>query len=873
MVKFQRQTRQAFPIRNLVVLGLIVAVFFYFLWKNAQKQPLPSPTSPPETELGDSASLRPAEWYYAVREWPDFHTDMSAYTQALAQARKMFLSATLRGGNNGFVTPWRLEGPGNIGARINCIAVHPNKPLTMYIGYSQGGVWKTDDGGLNWYPVFDGQGLLSIGDIEIDPLNDIVYVGTGDPNISGYPFIGDGLWSSADGGQTWKYLGFESQRIISKIAIVPQNPAQIFVAAMGLPFERNEHRGLYKTVNGGNTWQEKLFISDQTGIIDLVVSPSNPNIVYAAAWDRIRSNRESLVSGPNARIWKSTDGGNTWVMLSGGLPLDNKSRIGLAIDPANHEHLFASYVGTNLKFFGLFETFDGGQHWQENPCKGLNFDFQGGFAWYFGKIRINPFNPSEIWLLGIQSWRSTDGGETWKLGATFQQDVHADHHDLVFPNPTTKLLATDGGLYRTTDDAASWQKIENVPTTQFYRVAYNPHQPTLYYGGAQDNGTSRGNANLLNLWQPVFGGDGFQAVFHPTDPNIFYYEYQNGSIVGTTDGGINYDDAIEGIPNTDRRHWDMQYFISQHNPNVMYTGTYRVFKSESHLPVWSPMSHDLTDGNIYGSRFHTISTLCESPLDPGLLYVGTTDANVWRGNSNVQIWENITGNLPDRYVSAVRASPSNPDRVFVTQTGYRDNDFAPRIHRSDNRGETWVPINGNLPNLAINDLVVLPDHQDSVLFVATDGGVYGTTDGGATWERLGTGIPFVPVYSLGLNPAEHRLVAGSHGRSILSFPLDSLALGQNSSVGSPNQGKADMSLSPNPASEQVTLVLSHLNSSQPVELTVYDLSGGLVFSKIIKAMSGRHEERIDLHGLPRGVYMVAAKMGGVLLAVEKLAVR
>jgi Uncharacterized protein related to plant photosystem II stability/assembly factor len=644
----------------------------------------------------------------------------------------------------------------------------------MYIGYSQGGVWKTDNGGQSWYPVFDGQGLLSIGDIEIDPQDDIVYVGTGDPNISGYPFIGDGLWSSADGGQTWKYLGLESQRIISKMAIVPQNPKVVFVAAMGLPFERNSHRGLYKTSDGGQTWQEKLFISDQTGIIDLVVSPSNPNVVYAAAWDRIRNNRESLISGPNARIWKSTDGGDTWAMLGGGLPLDNKSRIGLAIDPSNHDHVFASYVGTDLSFFGLFETFDGGQNWQENPCEGLNFDFQSSFAWYFGKIRINPFNPSEIWLLGVQSWRSTDGGETWKLGATFQQNVHADHHDLVFPNPTTKLLATDGGLYRTTNDAVSWQKIENVPTTQFYRVAHNPHLPTMYYGGAQDNGTSRGNAGLLNLWEPVFGGDGFQAVFHPADPDIFYYEYQNGGVVGTLNGGQDYFDAVEGIPNTDRRHWDMQYFISQHDPNVMYTGTYRVFKSETHPPLWSPVSEDLTDGNIFGSRFHTISTLSESALDPTLLYVGTTDANVWRGNPDAQTWDNITGGLPDRYVSAVRASPSSPDRVFVTQTGYRDNDFAPRIHRSDDRGDTWAPINGDLPNLAVNDLVVLPGHQDSVLFVATDGGVYGTTDGGIHWERLGTGIPFVPVYSLGLNPAEYRLVAGTHARSILSFPLDSL---------------------------------------------------------------------------------------------------
>ncbi|MFN0034369.1 MAG: T9SS type A sorting domain-containing protein [Saprospiraceae bacterium] len=872
---FQRQSRSAFPARNLFILGAAVLAFLIFLLKNVQKE---NPAAPApnigneETAQQDSASLRPEEWFFALREWPDFRTDVQTYSDALAAARQADLAAKPRDGIKGFSAPWLLEGPANIGARINTIAVHPFDQNIIYIGYSHGGVWKTENGGQTWKPVFDDHDFLSIGHITFDPGHaSVIYVGTGDPNISGYPFIGDGVWRSSDGGETWEHLGLENPRIVTKIIVHPMLPAHIYTATMGLPFERNNDRGLYKSTTLGSSWQQKLFISDEVGIIDLVMSPTNHNTLYAAAWDRIRNNQESLVSGENARIWKTTDGGSTWTKLGGGLPEDVRSRIGLAIDPSNANHLFASYVNTDLAFSGLYETFDGGLTWNENPCNGLDFEFQSNFAWYFGQVRINPHKPSDVWLLGVQSWRSQDGGETWQLAAGFDQEVHADHHDLAFLGPETYLLATDGGLYRSDDNAVTWQKIENIPTTQFYRVAHNPHYPEFYYGGTQDNGTNVGNAADLENWFHVFGGDGFQSVFHPTDPSIFYYEFQNGAIYGTTDGGF-FDEAFEGIDENDRRHWDMQYALSHHDENVMYTGTYRIYQGFGHLPFWVPISDDLTDGNIFGSRFHTISALSESPLDSDLLYVGTTDANVWRGQPASQAWSNITAGLPERYVSSVKASPADPNRVFVSHTGYKSNDFAPRIHRSDNQGATWVPIAGDLPNLAVNDLFILPDHQDSVIFAATDGGVYGTTNGGQHWERLGTGMPFVPVYDLEMNPEKKTLFAGTFARSILSYPLDSLRLGENSSTFAPNGRAAPMlSVSPNPASEATILKVENLKSSQLAEVSIVDISGKTLFKKQVKGF-GRHEETLDLRGFAPGVYFAFARTGGKVWGARKFVV-
>jgi hypothetical protein len=393
----------------------------------------------------------------------------------------------------------------------------------------------------------------------------------------------------------------------------------------------------------------------------------------------------------------------------------------------------------------------------------------------------------------------------------------------------------------------------------------------VYYGGAQDNGTLAGNQSTMESWEHLFGGDGFQAAFHPTDPNIYYFEFQNGGIRGTVDGSF-FEDATFGIDPNDRRHWDMQYAISKHNPDLMFTGTYRLYLGVGHMPFWSPITDDLTDGVVYGARFHTISTLDESALDPDILYVGTNDGNVWRVNPNTLETNNISAGLPDRYVSSVKASPNTPDRVYVSHTGYRDNDNSPLIYRSDNKGATWAPVKGNLPDLAINDLCILPGHQDSVLFAATDGGVYATLNGGQSWDRLGEGMPFIPVYDLDINLSEKTLIAGTFARSIYSFPIDSLRIGENSSTFAPGGVAAPaLTINPSPASDFSTLTLENLKSNQSAEVYIMDLAGKIIWKERYKGF-GKHQHQFDLQGFAPGIYLAYARSNGKTWGTKKFVV-
>ena len=670
-------------------------------------------------------------------------------------------------------------------------------------------------------------------------------------------FLGDGLYKSTNLGETWQYLGLQDQRILSKILVHPTNNQILYVGAMGLPFEPNNNKGLYKSIDGGQTWEQILFLGGITGVIDVVFDPKNPETLYAAGWDRLRNNQISETSGQGAKIYKSIDGGISWVQLSGGLPLDDQSRIGLA---TTSDAVLAVYVDVNHQFQGLYKTTDEGASWEtvstDQQANGFDPFIFGGFGWYFAKVRVNPQNDNDITVLGVRAYRTLDGGKNWaRINNLSTIGVHSDVHDLVFTPAGKLILGTDGGMYQANEDGTNWIDFENIPTTQVYRLAFNPHEPQNYYAGTQDNGTAGGNYQIFNDWERIMGGDGFQMAFHPNEPNIFYAESQRGNINVTMDGGKTWENATEGIAQGDRRNWDMPYFISVHDPNVLFTGTQRFYRSSNGpVPLWEAISPDLTNGPTDNLR-QTISAVHQSPINPDILLAGTTDGNFWRTIDGGASWEKMSG-LPTRYITEVVASADFENTVYATISGYRDNENTAHIFRSNNLGETWESIAGNLPPLAINSFQLIPNKEDNILFVGTDGGVYGTLDGGANWERVGVNFPIVAVYDLEYNPTENTLAAGTFARSVMSYSLEGIIEGENlSSVNNRTLEGNQLTIYPNPVSADLNLEFQNNRSNKAVQITIYDTNGRLI--KQAKQQTAPSVNwRVNVQDLPSGTYLV-----------------
>ncbi len=730
-----------------------------------------------EAAEGAAGKFEPYDNFTFQRTYPDKEFDWAGWQTTLSRLQTS-TNAESRGPNGcaGNVTPWTLQGPANVAGRANTVAVKPDDSNTALAGFAGGGIFKTTDGGTTWRAVFDDHPNLAIGDITYDPSNyNVVYAGTGDPNIPTVVFNGNGLFKSTDGGETWFSIGLTQVGVMSKVVVHPTNPQILLVASMGNPLVRNGERGIYKTIDGGQTWQHTLFVTNQAGASDLQMSMVNPSIVYASFWDRIRSNEESIAYGNGARVYKSSDGGTTWTQLTTGLPTGTNSRTGLALSATDPNKLYVLFVDTLFRPGGLFKTVDGGTTFTPMNINAI-MDAGGDFNWYFGKIRLNPANDEDLYFLAILLYRKMPNSNAWLVAA----GGHADSHDLAFAPSGRRYWTNDGGVYRNEPNSNAWTKSKNLPTTQLYHTSYNPHFPDTYYVGAQDNGIQKGNAAGINNWVSIFPADGFRCAFHPTDPNMFWIEIQNGAIHTTLDGGQTWQQRPEALGTTDRTNWDTPYFISKFPPYTLYGGTYRVYASPDGAG-WGIISGDLTDGIIFGPRFHTMACINESPILAQKLYAGTSDGNVWRREPTGS-WVNITGNLPTRYVTSVAGSPTSVNRLFVSHSGFRYDEYIPHIHRSDNNGATWIDISGDLPPVPVSDLLVLPDQNDQVIFAGTDAGVYFTKDGGTHWERLGSGIPFVPVFDLEQNVARKQLVAATFGRGVYTFPLDSIFAQQSGSV-------------------------------------------------------------------------------------------
>jgi photosystem II stability/assembly factor-like uncharacterized protein len=799
--------------------------------------------------------MQPDELYWQSRYYTSDETNPELLMQAYQKLFSEMKNKKTRGANN-----WQIEGPNNIGGRVNTLAIHPTDTNTILIGMPHGGIYRSVDGGSNWNPVFDNQTTQNISVIVFDKNNpNTVYAGTGDGPLAGDARMGNGVYRSIDAGITWTYFGLKQVQTITKIIIDPANANHILVSGMGNPFTKDINRGIYETTTGGATWNQILYIDSTIGIADMIINPQNAKTIFATSRYRSRSDKHSIVSGPKTKIFKTINGGQTWDTLSGGLPSGSQTRIGLAMSMQDTNKIYANYVNAlnGSNFGGVWRTLNGGTSWTRRcPDSAIAMN---GFGWYFGEIKVNPINDEMIYVLSVDLWRSTNGGQTFSLNAPiwYTYNVHADKHDLQFIDANTYYLTTDGGIYKTNNSGVNWIPKNKLPITEFYKVAYNTFEPTLYNGGAQDNGTSNGNATNANNWNRQFGGDGFQAYYDSLDINIAWVETQNGNIFVTTNGGGNYSNISNTITNTDRTNWSTPYIIDQSNVETMYMGTYRLYQNIFNLSnSWQAISPDLTDGpqNVNDSGFHTITTVAQNNFNANTLYVGTSDENVWVTTNLGSTWLQINTGLPNRYVTCVEASKAHDQTLYVSCSGYRLNDSTSYLYKSIDNGNTWVSIANNLPALPINNIYIHPNTHDSNMVVATDGGVYVTTTAGASWKRLGDNMPVIPVLDIDYNPSTQRLFVGTYARSMQSMAIDSVFKLEkaNGNVGLlPVNKNIDVNIFPIPANN---ILFIECANSYGKHYQIYNTLGNIVYTNIYT-----NKQSIDLSKWSGGLYVFAFK--------------
>jgi photosystem II stability/assembly factor-like uncharacterized protein len=731
-----------------------------------------APVNGGEMEAGDEARelLEPSDWFVMQRTWPAGEWNRAAIEQARTQALEL-----RRRSPRGLDENWTFAGPTNVGGRITALAVHPSAPDTVYAGAAIGGVLKSTNGGLNWTPVFSADYALSIGAVAVDPQHPTwVWVGTGEANASGDSYGGNGVYKSQDGGRSWQHLGLEATRHIGKIAIDPANSNRVFVAAAGENVGTNPERGLYRTTDGGTNWQRMLYLTDSTACIDVAVNPLHADTVYAVMWERVRRPTNRQAGGITSGIWRSTNGGDTWSELITGLPhTTTVGRGGIAVSPVNPLRLYAVYADHPGNVLGVYRSDNAGNSWTQvsNPSG----SFYSNFGWYFGQVWAHPTNQNTVFVQGVQMFRSTNSGTSW---TTRFGDAHVDHHALwINPaNPNSMIDGQDGGINISTNGGSSSTMSVDLPITQFYAITSDPQLPQRLMGGTQDNSTPRTLTGAVNDWDVLFGGDGFYCLIDPRNSSVIYAESQYGGLGKSTDGGAGWD-GINGDFGADRINWSMPYAFSPQNPDVLYAGTYRIWKTVDGGSSWSAISDDLTSGPGPGNLlFGTVTTLSPSPANSQVVYAGTDDAHVWVTTNGGGSWSNISAGLPQRWCTRVTAHPDSAGVVYVAFSGYKYMDYLPHVLRSNNYGATWVDVGAGLPEAPVNDVVVDPDAANFV-YVATDFGVYFTADYGAHWQVVGTALPTSAIYDLELTTGNPRdLVAGTHGRSMWKIAAPSSAL-------------------------------------------------------------------------------------------------
>lgn len=840
----------------LLILIIFTSAFLYFN-TGADKFNTKNKKEADERRI-EQEEKYPNDIEYIKRTFPFGQADPVAHLDALKQGQEMRNAAE----NDKAVPVWEFAGPVNIGGRTSDLEYDPNNPEIIFAGAATGGVFKSTNGGLNFFSVFDEQAVLPIGDIAVDPVNsNIVYAGTGEANGGHNNFAGGGIYKTTNGGQSWVMIGLQNTVSIGKIAIDPSNPLKIYAAAVGSYFGPNPDRGIYRSDNGGANWSKILFITDSTGAIDIAVDPVNTNNLYAAMWQKTRYPNGGQLYGSTSGIYKSTNGGNNWTALgaANGLPnssATNVGRIGLSISKSNPNIIYSVFTN-GTTYLGFFKTTNAGLNWTNaNPNGQLQNGFST-FSWYFGQVRVHPANPDIVYVLDFLLMKTTNSGASWtEAGA----DIHVDNHALAFKpgNPERIIEGNDGGIYNSSDGGNSFAKVQELPFTQFYEIGIDKNNPQRLYGGTQDNGTNRTSTGADNDWESIYGGDGFYVIVDYTNPNVIYAESQNGGFGKSTDGGNSFNDATSGISSSEKRNWSTPVVMDPNSNNILYFGTNKVYRTTNAAASWTAVSPDLTNGNQ--TRLGTVTTIDVSKTNSNVIIAGTDDANVWITSNNGTNWTKVSASLPYRWVTRVAIDPVNENIAYATYNGLKWRDPQPHIFRTTNKGQNWSDISGNLPDAPVNAFVIDPQ-RSNVLIAGSDVGCYYSTNTGQSWQFLGTGLPMVSVYDMKIHPTAYYLVIGTHGRSMYKMDMNSIV-----GIASNESGVIrDFSLEqnyPNPFNPN-TVISYHTAVNSFISLKVYDILGNEVATLVNeKKNAGSYKAEFSGSNLSSGIYFYNITVDG-----------
>jgi len=693
---------------------------------------------------------------------------------------------------------WRSIGPAIDGGRVDDFAVVESDPYIIYCATASGGLWKTINNGVIWAPIFDDQATSSIGDVTVVQSNpETVWVGTGEANNRNSSSWGDGVYKSNDGGKTWAHMGLKDTHHIGRIVIDQNNPDVVYVAALGHLWGPNQERGLFKTTDGGKTWNNVLFVNADTGCVDVAIDPSNNNILYAAMYQRRRSGWGFIGGGPGSGLYRTTDAGATWTKLTQGLPGGDTGRIGIDVFRRDPEVVYAIIENKNG---GVFRSENKGDSW-------VRMSSTDPRPMYYSQIRIDPNNDQRVWVLSAQLLASLDGGQTFQTDTDRTIRIHVDFHAL-WINPANSnhmILGSDGGVKISYDRGKRWELIDNLPIGQYYEIGVDFQKPYNIFGGLQDNWSWKGPSATRHErgitnddWIRVGEGDGFFNQVDPHDQNILYVESQNGNLrrmnLDTEESkSIKPEPADE--TETYRFNWNSPVLISSHNSKTLYLAGNKLFKSTDRGDSWTA-SPDLTKNqdqdklptmgvlpnpdtlsrNDSSDFYGSITAFAESPVKEGVLWVGTDDGNVQLSKDGGTGWTNLINNIKGTpkypYVSRIIASYFEEARAYVTFDGHQDDDFKPYVYVTEDFGATWKSIANNLPyGGTVRGIREHPKNQN-LLFVGTERGAHFSIDRGQSWVKFEGNFPIVPVADIAIHPRENDLIFATHGRSI--FVLDDI---------------------------------------------------------------------------------------------------